>query len=311
MINNKKSGEDIIKLADKAYKRLEKCDLCPRNCEVNRIKGELGFCKSDYRTKVSSIIPHHGEEPPISGTCGSGTVFFSNCTLKCDYCQNYKISHLGNGNYITEEMLAEEFLSLQNKGCHNINLVTPTHYVPQILKALGMAIDKGLKLPIVYNTGGYESVETLKLLDGVVDIYLPDIKYSENKHAKILSVCSDYVEKNRKALKEMYRQTGLLKTDSEGIAMQGMIIRHLVLPNDLAGSDKSLEWISKELGNEVTISLMSQYMPINKDCKYKEIKRRITQSEYSGAVDSLHKYELLNGWTQDWEEINEDYIVDF
>lgn len=305
------SKSEFVSRIEEAYKHLVSCDLCPRQCGVNRQKGQVGFCQSDERIKVNSIFPHHGEEPPISGTGGSGTIFFSGCTLRCIFCQNYQISHEGNGDFFTCEQLAQEMIGLQKKDCHNINLVTPTHFVPQIIRALSIAIASGLNIPIVYNTSGFDSLSTLKLLDGIVDVYLPDIKYASNAEAMELSSCKNYVEHNRAALKEMWRQVGPLVTDESGIVKQGMIIRHLVLPAQKAGTKESMEWLSKVLGKEACVSLMAQYSPLYKASTNPEIDRRISQEEYFEAVESLNQARLSEGWIQDWQGMDGHYIIDF
>ncbi|MBU4310950.1 radical SAM protein, partial [bacterium] len=237
-----KKGE-LKKRTKKAYEILEECRLCPRECGVNRIKREKGFCKSGVLPIVSSFGPHFGEEPPLVGTHGSGTIFLTWCNLCCIYCQNYTISHLGEGREISLEEFASQMLSLQRRGCHNINFVTPTHFVPQILAALEIATEKGLNVPLVYNTGGYDQIETLKLLDGAFDIYMPDIKYSDSGIAeKYSSGASDYPEVVKKALREMHRQVGDLLIEN-GIAQRGLLIRHLVLPNNLAGTKETMHFI--------------------------------------------------------------------
>ena len=296
---------------EKAYKRLGTCDLCPRECGVDRLKNETGFCGADGRIKVSSIFPHHGEEPVISGSRGSGTIFFSHCILQCIFCQNYKISHKGFGEYISVDKLAEEMIVLQERGCHNINLVTPTHYIPQIIHAISLAAEKGLNLPIVYNTGGYESMETLKLLDGIVDIYLPDVKYSDNNVSGELSACGDYVIHNRASIKEMWRQVGPLVTDPKGVAVQGLIVRHLVLPENNAGTSESMRWLAETLGQEVAVSMMAQYSPLCRAGEYKQINRKITREEYFSAVESFKDAGLSEGWLQKWQDMDDRYIIDF
>jgi putative pyruvate formate lyase activating enzyme len=269
---------------------------------VNRLKDDkLGFCRSGLNPVISSVSPHHGEEPPLSGTKGSGTIFLTNCNLRCVYCQNYPISQMGNGTVRTTGELACQMLSLQEQGCHNLNLVTPTHFVPQILKALGIARDRGFALPIVYNTGGYESLETLRLLDGIVDIYLPDMRYNDNAVALKYSDAPHYVESNRAAIREMYRQVGNLVMDEQGIAKRGMIIRHLVLPGGLSGTEGVMKFLAEEISQDVTISLMSQYFPACKTGEFPEINRRITEAEYDAAYESKMKYDLKNGWIQEHE----------
>jgi len=287
---------------EQAYSLLEECRLCPRRCGVNRLRGEVGFCRVGELPKVASWNVHPWEEPPISGTRGSGTIFFSHCTGRCLFCQNYPISQLGIGNTVTVERLAEMMLELQAKGVHNINLVTPTHFVPQILAALAMAIERGLRLPLVYNTSGYEAVETLRLLEGVVDIYLPDAKYADDAVARRLSGFVHYVESNRAALKEMFRQVGEeLVLDEEGIARRGMIIRHLVLPGGLAGTKEVLSWIASELSPKVHISLMSQYFPTYKALKHPLLGRKITPEEYREALSALEEAGFCRGWFQECE----------
>jgi len=247
---------------------------------------------------VASWNNHLGEEPPISGKKGSGAIFFSGCTGKCIFCQNYPISQLGTGVEMTAERLADIMLELQGRGCHNINFVTPTHFSPSIVKAVGSAAARGLRIPIVYNTSGYERVETLRLLDGIVDIYLPDVKYSDNSVAARLSGFTGYVEYNRTALKEMYRQVGKLKT-RRGCAIRGMIIRHLILPGGLSGTPEAIRFIAEEISREVHISLMDQYFPAYHAAHHETISRRISEEEYQEALEAFDTYGLHNGWIQD------------
>ena len=269
---------------------------------MNRLKDDkLGFCRSGLNPLVSSVSPHHGEEPPISGAKGSGTIFFTNCNLRCVYCQNYPISQMGNGAERTPGELACQMLWLQEQGCHNLNLVTPTHYVPQILKALGIALERGFNLPIVYNTSGYDSVETLRLLDGIVDIYLPDMRYGDDRAAIAYSAAPHYVEINQAAISEMYRQVGNLVTDDQGIATKGLIIRHLVLPGGFSGTQTVMKFLAKVISQDVFISLMSQYFPAYKVGEHPEINRRITEQEYDQAYDIKITYGLKNGWVQEFE----------
>jgi putative pyruvate formate lyase activating enzyme len=290
---------ELEKRIDAAYKLLESCRVCPRECGVNRLKNDkLGFCRSGLAPIISSVSPHFGEEPPLSGTKGSGTVFFTNCNLRCVYCQNYPISQLGNGEERTAGELACQMLWLQEQGCHNLNLVTPTHFVPQILKALGIAMQRGFNLPIVYNTSGYESTETLRLLEGIVDIYLPDMRYSDNAAAMKYSIAPDYPQLNRAAIQEMYRQVGNLVLDEQGVARQGMIVRHLVLPGNIAGTEAVMKFLAEEISKDVSISLMSQYFPAHRAKEFKEINRRITTEEYEKASQIMLKYGLENGWIQ-------------
>ncbi|MFA4967608.1 MAG: radical SAM protein [Candidatus Margulisiibacteriota bacterium] len=288
---------------------LESCTVCPRNCRKNRLKNEEGYCRSGLKIKVSSIGPHYGEEPPISGTKGSGTVFFSNCNLRCRFCQNYQISQEGLGYFISEEELADKMLELQVQGCHNINLVSPTHFGPQILKTIIMAKGKGLAVPIVYNSNGYESLEMLKLFDGYIDIYLPDIKYSDNKMALKYSEVGDYVENNRTAIKEMFRQVGELKLDENGIAVKGMIVRHLVLPNNIAGSYESLKFLAS-IYPDIQISIMSQYSPCHKAIGDPDLGRKLTKEEYEKALKWADDFGFLNIFIQEMGS-SENYLPDF
>jgi len=293
---------ELLKRIEAAYSLLESCRVCPRECGVNRLKNDkLGFCRSGLNPIVSSASPHHGEEPPISGTKGSGTIFFANCNLRCVYCQNYPISQMGNGAERTPGELACQMLSLQEQGCHNLNLVTPTHFMPQILKALGIARERGFTLPIVYNTSGYESVEALQLLEGIVDIYLPDMRYGDDTIARRYSTAIHYPEINQAAVKEMYRQVGNLSVDEQGIAKHGLIIRHLVLPNRLSGTEAVMKFLAEEISKDVSISLMSQYFPAYKAQGCKELSRRITAEEYDEACQIMLKYGLENGWMQEFE----------
>jgi putative pyruvate formate lyase activating enzyme len=283
-----------------AYQLLESCRVCPRECGVNRLKNDkLGFCRSGLNPMISSVSPHHGEEPPLSGTRGSGTIFFANCNLRCIYCQNYPISQMGNGTERTPGEVACQMLWLQEQGCHNLNLVTPTHFMPQILKALGIARERGFNLPIVYNTSGYDSIESLQLLDGIVDIYLPDMRYSDDLASMKYSIAPHYSDINQAAVKEMYRQVGNLVMDDEGIARRGLIIRHLVLPNGLSGTDKTMKFLAEEISKDVYISLMSQYFPAHRVKEFKELDRRITASEYEKARQIMQSYGLENGWVQE------------
>ncbi len=283
-----------------AYQLLESCRVCPRECGVNRLKNDkIGFCRSGLNPVIASVSPHHGEEPPLSGARGSGTIFFGNCNLRCVYCQNYPISQLGTGTERTPGELACQMVWLQEQGCHNLNLVTPTHFMPQILKALGIAKERGFALPIVYNTSGYDSVEALKLLDSIVDIYLPDMRYSDDAAARKYSIAPHYPEVNRAAVKEMYRQVGNLVLDDEGIAKRGLIIRHLVLPGGLSGTEGVMKFLAEEVSRDVYISLMSQYFPAYKTNEYKELSRRITADEYENARRIMEKYGLENGWMQE------------
>lgn len=283
---------------DILYSYLETCVLCPRECRVNRLKGEKGVCGVDAQLWISSYGPHYGEEPPLSGTNGSGTIFFTFCNLRCVYCQNYSISQLGDGDIISIPDLAGIMLYLQGIGCHNINLVTPTHFLPQIVSAIVIAVEKGLKIPIVYNTSGYEKVEILRLLDGIVDIYLPDMRYSSETNSIRYSSAPEYPKFNRLAVKEMFRQVGNLELDKDGIAKRGLIIRHLVMPNDVSGTEEVLRFIAEEVSKDTYISLMAQYRPMYKAIDIPTINRRITREEYRKAIEIAKDLGLRNVWTQ-------------
>ena len=293
---------ELDRRIEAAYQLLEHCRVCPRECGVNRLKNDkMGFCRSGLNPVVSSASPHHGEEPPLSGTKGSGTIFFTNCSQRCVYCQNYPISQMGNGVERTPGELACQMMSLQDAGCHNLNLVTPTHFMPQILKSLALAKERGFNLPIVWNSSGYESVEALRLLDGIVDIYLPDMRYSDNAPAMKYSAAPHYVEINQTAIKEMYRQVGNFVLDDNGLAKRGLIIRHLILPGGISGTEGIMKFLAKEISKDVYISLMSQYFPAYRAKEFKEINRRITVEEYEEAYRIMRKYGLENGWVQEIE----------
>jgi putative pyruvate formate lyase activating enzyme len=291
--------KDIKERTERAYQVLQNCRVCPRRCKVDRLNGERGICGVGKNPVISSYNAHFGEEPPISGTRGSGTIFFTSCNLRCIYCQNFPISQLRNGLEVTTKDLAKIMISLQSRGCHNINLVTPSHFVPQILEALSFAWGMGFDLPLVYNSSGYDSIEALRLLDGVIDIYLPDMRYSDNGVAKKLSSAEDYVEVNQEAIREMYRQVGNLVIDSEGIAKKGLIIRHLILPNNLAGSRKTFRFIREKISPKVYVSLMGQYFPSFKASFDVSINRKITQEEYEQAKESFFESGLTWGWMQE------------
>ena len=277
---------------------LASCRLCPRRCGVDR-REKAGPCGADARPKVAAMNLHPWEEPPLSGSRGSGTVFFSGCALKCRFCQNYPISQLGVGRVITAGQLAEGMLSLQRRGAHNINLVTPTHQVPAFVQALLEAVPRGLRLPVVYNTGGYEALETLKLLENVVDVYLPDIKYAEEEAARFCSRRPDYVTRNRAALEEMWRQRGPLRVDGEGLAVEGVLVRHMVLPGGLAGTRDCMEFLRRRMGPRVWVSLMSQYFPAHEAPGLPPLDRKTTPEEYERAVDVLLELGLIRGFLQD------------
>ncbi|UYZ40047.1 MAG: radical SAM protein [Candidatus Methanospirare jalkutatii] len=289
------SGEIETRIKE-LYAMLSDCELCPRRCGVNRLKGEVGFCRSSAKLKVASAHPHFGEEDVLVGTHGSGTIFLSNCNLGCVFCQNYDISHLGVGYEVSEAELAEMMLELQRLGCHNINFVTPTHFTPQIVAAIKIAAERGLRVPIVYNCGGYESVQTLRLLEGIIDIYMPDIKYSRSESAEKYSKARDYFEVCKSAVREMHRQVGDLVTD-EGIAVRGLLIRHLVMPNDVAGSEEILKFVA-ELSKNTYINIMFQYRPMFKAHEYEEINRTVKISEYRKVVETAVKLGLWRGFEQ-------------
>jgi putative pyruvate formate lyase activating enzyme len=308
-IDNNKLNLRAVRLA----KRLEACDICPRRCGINRLKGELGKCHSGALPIVASYCAHRGEEPAISGTRGSGTIFFGNCNLRCVFCQNYQISQnpaKQKANEVSVERLADIMLELQAQGCHNVNLVSPTHFVPQIVEALAVAVPKGLSIPLVYNTNAYDSIETLRELDGIIDIYLPDIKYASDEMSMRYSEAPGYPQAARSAIKEMFRQTGELMLDENDIAQRGVIVRHLILPQDISGSAVSLKWLAQEVSPDITISIMSQYHPTHHASKFPEINRHITQAEYDAVMAALEEAGLENGWVQDMEA-PENYLPDF
>lgn len=284
-------------MMDDPLKLLENCHLCSRKCGVNRLEGGLCFCRSGKDLLISSIGLHFGEEPFISGTRGSGTIFFSNCSLRCEYCQNYQISQEGLGETVSIEALAEKIIGLQKQGAHNINLVTPTHFVPQIIQALNIAKKDGLTVPIIYNTSGYETLETLEALEGLVQIYLPDIKYSENAMATKYSSAPRYVETNRAAIFEMFRQVGNLEIKN-GVAVKGLLVRHLVLPNKIAGSFTALDFIAS-LSREIWLSLMAQYHPCYLAKNDPFLNRRLNRLEYEEVLEYAHKLGFKNILTQE------------
>ncbi len=294
--------------------RLAACDICPRKCGVNRLQNELGFCHSGKLPIVSSVCAHEGEEPVISGTRGSGAIFWGNCNLRCVYCQNYQISQNWQKQKSYEmdyHVLAEKMLYLQNElGCHNINFVSPSHFVPQLVRAVFEAVPRGLHVPLVYNTNSYDSVQSLKELDGIIDIYLPDLKYAADDSARKYSQAPDYVAISRAALKEMYRQVGNLVVNEEGVAQRGLIVRHLVLPNGLAGSEKSLEWLASELSTSVTVSIMSQYLPAHKAQCVPLLSRVISIDEYEIVTGLLFDLGIENGWIQELGAAK-TYVPDF
>lgn len=276
------------------YSILENCELCPRKCGVNRIKGETGFCRSTDELMISSIAPHFGEERPLVGRGGSGTVFLTNCNLGCVYCQNYDISHLGYGSIMSTGRLADRMIDLQTTGCHNINFVTPTHFIPLLVEGVKIAMERGLNIPIVYNCGGYELPDTIKLLEGIIDIYMPDFKYSDNSAAKKYSDAPDYFEMCTESLKEMHRQTGDLATES-GIAARGLIIRHLVLPGGLGGTEKVMKFIAGELSKDSYVNIMFQYRPQYNAQIYSELRRPPMRREFNEAIKTAREAGLYRG----------------
>jgi putative pyruvate formate lyase activating enzyme len=290
-----RAGE-LKKRAEKLWKVMQSCQLCPRSCGVNRLKGKSGFCRAPgAKLVVSASHPHFGEEKPLVGRGGSGAIFLTHCNLRCVFCQNWEISQLGRGRTRDIDELAEMMLHLQEKGCHNINLVTPTHYSAHILKALDMAAGKGLRLPIVYNTSGWERLEILKVLDGIVDIYLPDIKYWDSEiSAKYSSGAETYPELTKDAVLEMHRQVGVAKPAKDGIMQRGLMIRHLVMPNNVGGSERVMEWIAANLPKDTYVNIMAQYNPRYKAYDYPEISRRITRKEYKTVVNRAKGLGLSN-----------------
>ena len=293
------------------YMELNKCILCPFECNVNRNQGKIGRCKAPKKIKIALYKLHFDEEPCISGKNGSGTIFFSDCNLKCKFCQNYKISCESKGEEITKERLANIMLELQEKKANNINLVTATPYVPMVIDAIKIAKRKGLNIPLLYNTSGYESLETLKMLDGLIDIYLPDFKYFDNELGKRLSNVTNYREITTRALKEMYRQVGTNKYNDEGLLIKGMIIRHLVLPNNIENSKKVLKWISLNMPSNIMISLMAQYFPTYKAESLEEINRQLNEEEYKQIEEYLYSLNLENGYIQELGKEEEKYVPEF
>ncbi len=289
-----RSGE-LAARAEQLWEVLASCRLCPRRCGANRLEGEVGVCSSTARLKVHSAGPHFGEEPPLVGRWGSGTIFFSNCNLLCCFCQNWEINHRGDGAFLGIDALADMMLALQERGCHNINLVTPTHVVPHIVRAVIHAIPRGLRLPLVYNTGGYDNPEIVALLDGIVDIYLPDFKYQDGEvAAKFSAGARDYPEVAAEVIREMHRQVGVLAVDERGIARRGLIIRHLVLPNNLAGTDRFVRWVAAELGPGTAVNIMSQYRPEHRAPGMAELARRLTPEEWRQALAWAREAGLTN-----------------
>ena len=289
-------------------KQLDKCEICPRKCKVNRNNNQIGWCKSTHRVKIGLYSTHYFEEPCISGDKGSGTVFFSNCTMNCIFCQNYEISQLGKGKEISIEELANIFIKQQEKGVHNINLVTPTSYVYQIIEAIKIAKAKGLNIPIVYNTNGYENIETIKALNGYVDVYLPDLKYAEEKLAIEYSGAKNYFEVATNAIKEMIKQVGNIKLNEDGIIQKGVIIRHLVLPNHIENSKKVLLWIKQNLPNDIYVSIMAQYFPTYKAKENQKLNRKLTKKEWKQIEKYVEEIDIENGFIQELGDHEEEYV---
>ncbi len=288
-------SSELRQRVQQAYDHLEACDLCAWECRSNRSAGKMGVCRSGVLARVASYGPHRGEEAPLSGWNGSGTIFFSRCNLRCQYCQNHDISQTDAGDEIEPEALAEIMLRLQAMGCHNINLVSPSHFVPQILAAVLLATQAGLNLPIVYNTGGYDSIVALKLLDGVIDIYMPDMKYASPQIARIYSKARNYPQHNQAAVLEMHRQVGDLQIGDDGLARRGLIVRHLVLPNNLAGSSKILHFIAENISLNTYLNLMDQYRPMYNARNFPKLKRPLQIEEYREVLaesQSLGLYRL-------------------
>ena len=283
-----KSGA-LKKIKEELIRRLENCTLCPRNCNVNRLKRETGICSTGRKAVVASCSPHFGEEDPLVGTQGSGTIFFSFCNLLCSFCQNFEISHMGEGSLVSDEKIAEMMIALQNMGCHNINFVTPGHVIPQIVSAVEIAASKGLCIPLVYNTSAYDKVSTLEILKGIFNIYMPDFKFTQSEFAKKVCNSPDYPEVAKAAIKEMYRQVGDLQTDDDGIANRGLLVRHLVMPDSLEDTENILEFITEEISKNTYINIMSQYRPAGKAIMNSKLARSITHEEFISAISTARK----------------------
>jgi putative pyruvate formate lyase activating enzyme len=277
-----------------AYAHLSICDVCAWECPVDRRSGKIGVCRTGELAKVSSYGPHFGEETPLSGSRGSGTIFFTRCNLRCQYCQNHDISQTDHGEEVEPEAISSMMLELQSRGCHNINFVSPSHVVPQILAAVLIAAQAGLRIPLVYNTGGYDSMSMLELLDGVIDIYMPDMKYSDPAIARRFSKIRNYPQINQQAVKEMHNQVGDLTVDKHGFAIRGLLVRHLVLPNDLAGTDEVVRFLSERISKQTYLNIMDQYHPAYKSHQYPELDRRLTSQEYQNAVEMAVSAGLTN-----------------
>ena len=290
---------------------LKQCKICPHNCNVNRLNGKIGRCKCADKIKIALASVHNYEEPCISGINGSGTIFFSNCNMNCIYCQNYEISQLGKGKEISIKELADIFINQQEKGVNNINLVTPTMHAFQIIEAIKLAQKNGLIIPIIYNTNGYEKIETLKALQGYIDVYLPDLKYYSNKLSIKYSKVNNYFSVATEAIKEMYRQVGTPKFNEDGIIQRGIIIRHLVLPNYIQNSKNILKWIKENMPQDVYVSIMAQYFPTYKAKEDELLNRKLTKKEYKEIEKFLYTLDLKNGYIQELGEHEEEYVPDF
>lgn len=305
-----RSGE--LKARGRALMALaEPCRLCPRHCGARRLQNEPGRCGAAGSPRIAKAVAHFGEEPVITGARGSGTIFFAHCNLSCCFCQNWQISQEGLGADMTARQLAEAMCSLQQQGCHNINLVSAAHYMPWVVEALVLAADRGLTVPIVYNSNGYEDAAMLRLLEGVIDVYLPDAKYSDKGYAEKYSAAANYVEINAAALEEMFRQAGYLELDASGLARKGLIVRHLVLPGDLAGTAAVLEKLKHRFGKFLSISLMGQYRPCYRSHAVPELQARTSPQDYRAAVAVLEELGFENGWIQDPDHLDGSFVPDF
>ena len=293
------------------YKELVECNICPNSCKVNRVDGKVGICKASENVKIALASLHYFEEPCISGKKGSGTVFFSNCNMKCKFCQNYKISLEGKGKEITVEELADTFLELQEKGANNINLVTPTIYAYQIIEGIKLAKNKGLNIPIIYNSNGYESIDTLRNLEGYIDVYLPDLKYYYDDIALKYSGIKNYFKYATGAIKEMYRQVGSPKFNESGIIQKGLMIRHLVLPNNIQNSKEVLKWLKENIDSNVYINIMAQYFPSYEAKEIKELNRKLSKEEYEEIENFVYNLDIQNGYMQELGEHEEEYVPNF
>lgn len=297
--NLARTGE-LRRRAEEARERLRECRICPRNCGVNRLEEEKGFCETGSHAMVSSVNPHFGEEDPLVGRHGSGTIFMTSCNLRCIFCQNFDISHSMDGRAVEPGELAAMMLRLQRMGCHNINFVTPSHVVPQILEGLDLAAEAGLSVPLVYNTGGYDAIETLLLLDGLVEIYMPDLKTVDREVAKTYLNAEDYPEVVQAAIREMYRQVGDLLLDDEGVAVRGLLIRHLVMPGELAATARAMRFLVEEVSRDTYVNVMAQYRPCGLAGNFPAIDRPLSSSEYQAALDAasragIHRFDERRG----------------